>query len=100
MLHIGCEAAPKKKGSAAIRELNPERAAELPTSELAEGRRLYEIKCAKCHRFYDPAEYGRSEWDLWMKKMSRKAHLSPGEEQTLTRYLDLFRPASTARKEQ
>ena len=91
MTQVGCQSSSAGKLSAGIPEPDPVKAARLPASELAEGRRLYEVKCARCHRFYNPAEYDRAEWHMWMRKMSRKAHLSAENERILSNYLDLFR---------
>lgn len=50
-------------------------AADLPEKERPEAKRLYTAKCAKCHRFYDPKEYGDDKWEHWMGKMKKKARL-------------------------
>jgi hypothetical protein len=63
----------------------------LPPARAAEARQIYLFRCAKCHRFYDPAGYEQSEWDLWMRKMSRKAHLNASEQEELVKYLDAYR---------
>ena len=55
---------------------------------LAEGHKLYVAKCAKCHKFYDPANYSDHEWKIWMEKMSRKARLKPMQEEMLSQYID------------
>jgi hypothetical protein len=52
------------------------------------GRKLYVTKCAKCHKFYDPAKYSDEAWKLWMSKMSKKSKLTPEQEQILSRYID------------
>lgn len=52
---------------------------------------LYEVKCAKCHKFYNPANYSQEDWDMWMRKMSRKAKLNPTQKELLSRYLETFR---------
>lgn len=67
------------------------RAAELSPTERKAAKDLYEIKCAKCHKFYEPTAYSPTEWDDWMKKMSRKSKLKPAQEELLTRYLGEFR---------
>ena len=54
-------------------------------------RKIYLLKCAKCHRYYDPAQYTEVEWSNWMKKMSRKAHLNREQEAALNAYLGAFR---------
>jgi len=54
-------------------------------------RSLYESRCVKCHRLYDPNDYSEEEWWLWMAKMSRKAKLHPRQERLLNRYVELLR---------
>jgi hypothetical protein len=66
-------------------------ASDLSPKEVTAARDLYDIKCAKCHKFYNPADYSQSEWEMWMKKMSRKAKLKKPQEQLLSRYLQVFR---------
>jgi mono/diheme cytochrome c family protein len=90
---LGCQSTGTIAGSGSLPEPAPSRAAELSTAELSHGRMLYANKCAKCHKFYDPAGYDNAEWHMWMRKMSRKAHLSNDEELELSRYLGLYRPA-------
>ena len=67
------------------------RAADLSDKEIAEARKLYNAKCAKCHKFYDPAKYDDGEWQTWMQKMSRKAKLKEAQSELLGRYLENFR---------
>lgn len=65
--------------------------AGLSEIEINNARKLYVAKCAKCHRFYDPADYSLAVWNSWMDKMSRKSKLEPGQEELLSRYLGAFR---------
>jgi hypothetical protein len=51
-------------------------------------RKLYIAKCAKCHKFYDPAKYSDAEWAMWMEKMGRKAKLKPEQQQMVSRYIE------------
>ena len=51
-------------------------------------RKLYIAKCAKCHKFYDPAKYSDVEWQTWMRKMSRKSKLSPEQQELLSSYIE------------
>lgn len=60
-------------------------------AEISRAADLYLLKCAKCHKFYDPASYPDAEWSTWMKKMSKKSHLQSDEEDLLTRYLNASR---------
>lgn len=55
---------------------------------------LYVLKCAKCHKFYDPASYPDAEWRTWMTKMSKKSRLEADEANLLRRYLDASRRPS------
>ena len=84
-----------RAGSDSIPQLdaNSAAAAGLSSQALSDATGLYTIKCAKCHQFYDPAKYSQAEWDSWMRKMSRKARLKPGEQELLSQYLGAYRSA-------
>lgn len=89
---------------AALVAIGAARAAELSEREVADARKLYNAKCAKCHKFYDPAKYSEEEWHMWMFKMSKKAKLKPAQADLLGRYLEAYRngtgtnSTSTARR--
>jgi len=83
-------------GVVALAAVSAAGAAELSARDVADARKLYNAKCAKCHKFYNPANYDDAEWNKWMTKMSRKAKLKPAQAESLSRYLDTFRrPAGT-----
>ena len=65
--------------------------AGLTTEQVSNANTLYVTKCAKCHNFYHPADYSAQGWDVWMRKMSRKARLKPSQEALLRQYLGAFR---------
>jgi hypothetical protein len=67
------------------------RAVDLPPGKRKTAEDLYNVKCAKCHKFYDPAAYSEKDWEMWMRKMSRKAKLKPEQDELLRRYLGEFR---------
>src|SRR3954451_13218799 len=92
----GCQNTGSRMSSGSLPE--PTRTAGLSEAELAHGRVLLANKCAKCHKFHDPANYDNAEWHMWMRKMSRKAHLTAPEEAELSRYLSLYRPERTAQR--
>jgi hypothetical protein len=71
------------------------RASDLTAQELKEGRKLYIAKCARCHKFYDPAKYSDTDWNKWMEKMSKKSKLKPDQKELLSRYLNTFRTGNT-----
>ena len=62
--------------------------AKEPVNEKAGARKLYVAKCAKCHKFYDPAKYSDEEWKVWMGKMSKKSKLTPEQERSLSQYIE------------
>jgi len=52
---------------------------------------LYALKCGRCHKFYEPASYSADDWEMWMRKMSRKSKLEPAQEKLLSEYLGAAR---------
>ena len=56
-----------------------------------EAKRLYLVKCAKCHRLYDPLLYDEEKWGYWMKKMKRKSKLSDEQFRQISGYLEALR---------
>ena len=74
-------------------------AAGLSPARAQEGRRLYDAKCLRCHKSYDPHSYSGPQWDSWMTKMSRKAHLDPWQQDLLLRYLGAVRSTPVVDKQ-
>ena len=60
-------------------------------AERAQARKLYLVKCAKCHRLYDPAAYEDPAWEQWMIKMKKKAHLNDEQSERIRRYTETLR---------
>jgi hypothetical protein len=79
--------------------LNASRGAELSLDEVNAAKRLYTAKCAKCHKFYDPADYQQHEWQTWMQKMGKKSKLKPQQYELLSRYLETFREPKAKSRE-
>ena len=98
VIAAGC--ATTSQGNATVREARPQEIAARvqgegwTKSDVHRASELYALKCGRCHKFYDPAEYDAEEWSLWIKKMSRKAKLEPAQQEVLMRYL----AAARARK--
>jgi len=69
------------------------RVAGLSDQQVKDATALCAVKCARCHKFYNPSPYSQPEWNKWMSKMSKKAHLKPEQEELLTRYLGAVRSA-------
>ncbi len=60
----------------------------LSAAELAAARKLSAVKCAKCHKFYEPADYSQADWAGWVEKMRKKSKLKPEQFDLLSRYLE------------
>ena len=59
-----------------------------PQSRLERGYQLHQAKCAKCHPFENPADYGVAELtDDIMPVMARKSKLEPADAQAVLAYL-------------
>ena len=67
--------------------------APLTEQETRAARKLYQVKCAKCHKFYPPDQYSDEDWHMWMEKMAKKSKLKPAQSNLLNRYLDNLRTA-------
>jgi hypothetical protein len=77
-----------------------ESADELTAKEITTARKIYVAKCAKCHRFYEPANYSEPGWRTWMEKMSEKSKLKEEQASLLTRYLAAYRAGRLSGKPQ
>ena len=53
----------------------------------AEGLKLYEANCAKCHKLFDPSDYSAEAWKPIMVKMQIKAKISDAETAKIYAYL-------------
>jgi hypothetical protein len=69
--------------------------APLSPQDTKAAQKLYNVKCSKCHKFYNPDQYSAEDWKMWMDKMSRKSKLKPAQHDLLSRYLDTFRKTAT-----
>ncbi len=52
-----------------------------------EGVVLYRAKCGGCHRPYAPQEIDAAGWEKKLPEMALRAKLTPGEYETIRRYL-------------
>jgi hypothetical protein len=71
-----------------LAKLKPAAGEKLSETEFAAARKLSAVKCAKCHKFYEPADYSQADWAAWMEKMRRKSKLKPEQFDLLSRYLE------------
>jgi hypothetical protein len=88
-----CQSPAKDSKALPLPPQNPERIGEISAADAEQATSLYKMKCARCHKFYSPADYTDSEWNGWMKKMSKKARLTAPQKDLLSRFLDTFRPS-------
>lgn len=63
----------------------------LKPAQIDEAAKLYTAKCLRCHKSYDPRAYTDKQWQTWMSKMNRKAHLDSAQQDLLGRYLKAVR---------
>lgn len=67
------------------------RSAGLSPTAAADALKLYNAKCLRCHKSYDPHAYTAAQWESWMSRMNRKAHLNTDQQDLLGRYLQAVR---------
>lgn len=65
--------------------------APLSPQDTRAAQKLYNTKCSKCHKFYNPEQYSDEDWKMWMEKMSKKSKLKPPQYDLLSRYLETLR---------
>ncbi|WP_428231731.1 c-type cytochrome [Flavobacterium sp.] len=57
------------------------------TSELAEGKNLYENSCARCHKLYDAKKFTQEEWKPILIRMQKKAKLDDTQMASISNYI-------------
>ncbi|WP_316632955.1 cytochrome c [uncultured Flavobacterium sp.] len=82
LLIVSC--ATKKSAPAAVTEAA--KTTEL-TSELAEGKNMYENNCAKCHKLFDPKKFSQENWKPILVKMQKKAKLDDTQMASISNYI-------------
>jgi len=83
---------------AALLAVSSSNAAELSAQQAIDARKLYLLKCAKCHELYDPKSYTDAEWDKWMLKMKKKSRLKDEQYESLKAYTATLRSGSSSEK--
>lgn len=59
----------------------------LLTTELMEGKSLYENSCARCHKLYESREYSQEDWKPILIRMQKKAHLDDVQISSISNYI-------------
>lgn len=54
---------------------------------LAEGKSLYGMNCAKCHKLYDSKDFTAVEWTPIVMRMQKKAGISDEQREKIYAYL-------------
>lgn len=55
--------------------------------ELAQGKLLYDSKCAKCHDLPNPSKYSKEKWQPIMLRMQKAAKISDAERDLVYNYV-------------
>ena len=97
-LVLADSASKPRAGAAPVLDEALARHAGLSAGEVKDAARLYTAKCMRCHKSYDPAAYSDPQWNAWMIKMRKKAHLGPEQDKLLSRYLDAYRSGQSILK--
>jgi mono/diheme cytochrome c family protein len=56
-------------------------------ADLAQGRDLYQGRCASCHQLYEPHAFSPEKWEIELHEMSARARLSEPQELLILQYL-------------
>lgn len=54
---------------------------------IAEGKSLYGMNCAKCHKLYDTKDFTAEEWTPIVMRMQKKARISDEQREKIYAYL-------------
>ena len=62
---------------------------KVPVKEtpIAMGKTIYESKCGKCHKLFEPKKFNAAQWTKWVDRMAPKAKLTPEEKELVYNYL-------------
>ena len=80
-------AACHKKGfPTATKDAHP--AATYTPQQLADGQKVYDQHCDKCHEFHEPAEFTARKWGKILPSMIEKAELTKKDAEVLTAWVN------------
>ncbi|MDD3079840.1 MAG: hypothetical protein PHH37_12165 [Paludibacter sp.] len=57
------------------------------SNDLQKGKEIYENKCGKCHKLFEPEKYKAKQWTKWVDKMAPKAKLNVEQKKLVYKYL-------------
>lgn len=58
------------------------------TPEQVQGKDLFETRCVKCHKLYDPKKFSQEAWKPVLAKMQKKAHLDDVQIASIANYIN------------
>lgn len=64
-----------------------EEKSEFPTTDIAEGSKLYAENCGKCHKFKTISDYNETQWNKIVPIMADKAKLDATAERKVLHYV-------------
>lgn len=64
-----------------------EEVSTFPTTDIAEGSKLYTENCGKCHKLKTVTDYTAEQWKAIMPKMAVKAKIDATAENKITQYV-------------
>lgn len=59
------------------------------TSELAQGKLLFENKCGRCHDLPSPSSYSKEKWTPIMEDMYKKAKMTEADRDLVYNYVTM-----------
>ncbi|RZJ35498.1 MAG: cytochrome c [Flavobacterium sp.] len=57
------------------------------STEIAEGKSMFENNCARCHKLFSPTAFTREQWEPILVKMQRKAKLDDAQMAQIRTYI-------------
>lgn len=63
--------------------------ASVSEAQFLAGKAVYEAKCGKCHKLYNPSRGNMTQWTKWIDRMAPKAKLTDEEKQQVTDYVSV-----------
>ncbi|WP_163409697.1 c-type cytochrome [Flavobacterium ajazii] len=87
LVSCGTKKAPAAPATPVVEATATEAGPPESTSELAEGKSLYENSCARCHKLYEPKKFTQEEWKPILVSMQKKAKLDDVKMASITNYI-------------
>ena len=63
--------------------------ATVSNAQFSAGKTVYEAKCGRCHKLFEPSRGNMTQWTKWIDRMAPKAKLTDEEKQQVTDYVSV-----------